>query len=222
MEQVSALLRPVVLFDLDGTLANTIPLIVASHQHAFRTVLGEEIDEKTARGWIGMTLKDTFAEFPAETSAELEREYLVHNRSHLRTHTLPYPGVNELVADLKAAGAQLGIVTSKRRESAVPTLESVGLDGEVGMLVTVENVQRHKPHPDPLLFALEHMGADPADALYVGDAVVDIKAARAAGMLSVAVTWGAATPEDLGAQQPDFLATTVDELRHILFTKEEK
>lgn len=215
------LLRPVILFDLDGTLANTIPLIVASHQHAFRSVLGEVIDEKTARGWIGMTLKDTFAGFPPDVSAELEREYLIHNRSHLRTDTLPYPGTNELLADLKAVGARLGIVTSKRRESAVPTLESVGLAGEVGMLVTVENVQRHKPHPDPLLFALDQLGARPDEALYVGDAVVDIQASHAAGMIAVAVTWGAADALDLAAHHPQFLATTIDELRHILFTKEE-
>ena len=109
---------PVVLFDLDGTLADTIPLIVASYQHAFRTVLAEEVEEAPARAWIGRPLLPALLEESPEHGHELDRVYREWNLANTARLIQRYPGVPELLADLTAAGVTCAVATSKRRETA--------------------------------------------------------------------------------------------------------
>jgi len=95
-------------------------------------------------------------------------------------------------------------------------LRGVGLDGLAPLLATLEDTERHKPLPDPLLHAVAVLGVEPASCVYVGDAVVDIEAARAAGMDAIAVTWGAGLATDLDAAAPDASADSVADLRQVL------
>ena len=201
-----------IFFDLDGTLANTIPLIVASYKHAFRTVRGEEIDDVRARAWIGRPLLEALLEEDPERGHDLDRTYREWNLANTARLIEKFDGVPEMLADLAAAGADLHVVTSKRRDTARIALEGVGIDHLIDVTGALEDTTRHKPDPEPLLVAAAKVGADPADAVSVGDAIVDLLAARAAGMHAVAVTWGAGERPDLEATGPDVVVDTVGEL----------
>lgn len=204
------------MFDLDGTVVNTIPLIIASYEHAMVSVLGVRPLPQEARGWIGETLYSTFGRRYPERAAELVDSYVAWNQAHLNELLEDFPGVPELLADLSASGATVGVATSKRRVSAENTLVAAGLAGRLQVTVAMEDTTSHKPAPDPLLLALDHLGGSPDRAAYVGDAVVDILAAKAAGMASIAVSWGAGDRGDLVSAGADAVVDTVPELRRLL------
>ncbi|GAA4397542.1 pyrophosphatase PpaX [Fodinibacter luteus] len=201
-----------VLFDLDGTLADTIPLIVASYQHAFRTVLEEEVEEARARAWIGRPLLPALLDEAPDHGHELDRVYREWNLANTARLIRRYAGVPEMLGALAEAGVRTAVATSKRRETARLALRGVGIDHLVDVVAGLEDTTRHKPEPDPLLHAAATLDVDPADCVYVGDAIVDVLAARAAGMAAVAVTWGAGERQALVAAGP---AAVVDTVAHL-------
>lgn len=205
-----------VLFDLDGTLANTLGLILGSYAHALRAHGLEVPAEVEMRRWIGRTLVDIFTERHPEQAASIIAEYTRWNVAHLPTLVEPYPGVADLLADLAARGVRVAVATSKRRASAEATLAAVGLDGLVRVAAAMEDTPAHKPAPDPLLHALDVLEADAAGAAYVGDAGVDLAAADAAGVAGIGVTWGAGTRAELAAVPHAAVATSPAELRALL------
>ncbi|WP_208544019.1 HAD family hydrolase [Nocardioides seonyuensis] len=205
-----------ILFDLDGTLANTIPLIVASYQHAFRQVRGEEIDDTRARAWIGRPLLAALLEEDPERGHDLDRTYREWNLANTSRLIERYDGVPEMLTTLSAAGARMHVVTSKRRDTAQLAITAVGIEGLIEVAGALEDTTAHKPDPEPLLTAARRIGVDPVTAIYVGDATVDVLAAKAAGMGSIAVTWGAGERAALEAAGPDAIVDTVDELTSYL------
>ena len=207
---------PVVLFDLDGTVANTIPLIMDSYAYATHRVLGEAVSREESRSWIGRTLVDIFGERNPGLADELIDAYLAFNAEHFGRLVEPYAGMADLLAELAAAGLRLGVVTSKRRASAERTLESVGLAATLPILTTMEDTTAHKPAPDPLWHALDLLGSRPSDCVYVGDSVFDLRCAAAAGASAVGVTWGAGTKAELDAEASHAVVDTLDALRGLL------
>lgn len=205
-----------IVFDLDGTVANTIPLIIASYDHALRTVVGIPADPELTRRWIGQTLWDTFTEHYPDHVDALVESYVEFNLSQLERQVQRYDGMAELLAELAVVGARIGVATSKRRRSAELTLAAVGLQAKVPLVVAMEDTATHKPHPAPLLLAVTKLGAEAEAAVYIGDAVVDIEAAKAAGMASIAVSWGAGERAALQAAEPTLLVDTMAELREAL------
>ena len=204
------------VFDLDGTLADTIELIVESYQYAFRSILGREEDPAVIRSWIGRPLISAFRDHSPEHADELYETYLAWNADNTERLIRGYDGVREVLRDLTESGIHVGVATSKRRESAQQAMDLLGLSEFVEVLVAMEDTERHKPDPTPLLLALERMGRSSNDSVYVGDAVVDVLAGKAAGMDTVAVTWGAGLPEALQAVRPTVIAGSADELRDAL------
>lgn len=208
--------RKCVVFDLDGTLANTIPLIIASYDHALWTVLGTHADPAEARSWIGQTLYGTFSSrYPGHSDALIEA-YLDFNRARIAELTLRYDGIAELLSDLTAAGVAIGVATSKRRPSAEATLRAVGLEELIEVTVALDDTSTHKPDPAPLVLAAQRLGHPVSESAYVGDAVVDVLAAHAAGMDALAVTWGAGVASELALAAPSVLAGDVATLRSAL------
>ena len=205
---------PCVIFDLDGTLADTIDLIIACYDHALNSVLGLRADPAVARTWIGRTLTSTFAEDWPGRADELAEAYRAFNRIHTPTMVTAYPGVPDLLTALEAGGVAAGIATSKGREVADRTVHYAGI--ALPVTVSASETDRHKPNPEPLWLARELLGMAGRPAVYVGDALVDIQAAQAAGMDVIAVTWGAGDPEVLAAAGPTAVANTVAELRSLL------
>ncbi len=204
------------IFDIDGTLVDSVPLIVASYQHAFRTVLGHEWDEAEIKTWIGQSLIGAFRSHCPDQADELFRVYTDWNESHTAGWLTAFPDVPELMDDLVAAGVKTGAATSKRDEPAQWALDLAHLTGSVPLLVAHDDVSAHKPDPEPLLLAARKLGVAPAQAVYVGDAATDIQAARRAEMPSIGVTWGAGTREELAAAGPTHLVDSVDDLRTLL------
>lgn len=207
---------PVVIFDLDGTLVDTINLIVSSYQHAFTTVLGHEWDEAEIKTWIGQSLYGAMKKASPENADEIFRVYTSWNVANTERLLTVYHGVPELLRELVAAGVRMGVATSKRDEPAHWAMQLAGIDDLLPLLVHHDSVDEHKPSPKAVLLAASKLDADPADCVYVGDAAVDVLAAHNAGMACVAVTWGAGTREAIEAAGPTVTCDTVDELRAAL------
>ncbi len=210
--------RSVVLFDLDGTLIDSGPIIMASMRHASVTVLGREPDEEKVRAAIGGPgLVAQMRELDPERVDELVETYRAHNEPlHATLET--FVGVLELLPRLRERGHRLGIVTAKRLRTVELALDRFPLLREVTeVVVGAEDTERHKPDPEPLLEALARLGAGPQEAAYVGDSPFDIRAGRAAGMLAIAVGWGGIHPDErLLHEQPDALVHAPEELLALL------
>lgn len=207
---------PAVVFDLDGTLVDTIALIVESYRHAFSAVLSIDVPPARIRRWIGRPLLHCFQEVSTEHANKLFAVYMEWNQANAERLGQPYAGIDTLVTDLQAAGVRVAVATSKRLVQTRVALGLAGLTGTVDTLVTMEDTARHKPDPEPLLLAARLLDVAPADAVYVGDAVVDVLAAQAAGMQAVAVLWGAGTSADLQRAGPTVLVDSVEQLRSVL------
>jgi pyrophosphatase PpaX len=209
---------PVVLFDLDGTLIDSGPIILASMKHASLTVLGREPDDELVRAAIGGPgLIAQMRDLDPERVDELVDAYRAHNEP-LHSELEAFTGVLELLPTLREEGRRLGIVTAKRLRTVGLALDRFPVLREtMDVVIGAEDTERHKPEPDPLLEALRRLGAAPEDAAYVGDSPFDIRAAKAAGVLAVAVAWGGIHPaERLLHERPDALVHTAEELHGVV------
>lgn len=209
---------PIVLFDLDGTLIDSGPMIMASMRHACVTVLGREPDEDKVRAAIGGPgLSAQMRELDPERVDELVECYRLHNEP-LHELLEACPGVLELLPELNARGHRLGIVTAKRLATVRLAFARFPILAETTeVLVGAEDTALHKPDPAPVLEALERLGAVPHEAVYVGDSPFDIRAGKAAGAHAIAVGWGGIhADERLLLEQPDALVHTTDELLELL------
>lgn len=204
-----------VFFDFDGTLADTIPLIVASYHHTLAVAGLPSVADTEVRSWIGRPLQPVFEERYPGRGAELTDIYRAWNLAHHDELIVAVPGMPELLTDLAARGIRTGVVSSKKRETVDLGLRAVGLDHLIAVVAGMDETPRHKPDPQPLRYAAAHLGVDPATCAYVGDADVDVLAARAAPMAAVGVTWGAAGP-DLALAKPDALVDDVPRLAEVL------
>jgi len=209
---------PVVLFDLDGTLIDSGPIILASMQHSVRTVLGREIPAEE----LGLTIggQGIVAQMQAidpERADELLETYKEHNDG-LHDTLEAFDELLALLPRLRAEGRKLGIVTAKRHRTAALALERFpALAQGIDVVVAHEDTDRHKPDADPVLFAIERLGGTPAQAVYVGDSPFDIRAAKAAGAYAVAVGWGGIHPDErLLAEEPDAFVRSAAELLSVL------
>lgn len=201
-----------VLLDFDGTIVDTTDLIYQSMRHATRKVLGREMSREALMANVGQPLPRQMELFDREKVQELLRTYSLFNEEHHDALIREFPGVEASLARLYDEGLGLAVVTSKRRPSVLMTLDSFpGLRAIVDVFVTMEDTAEHKPHPAPLLKGLELLGnVPPEKAAYVGDAPFDVAAARAAGVVSVAVSWGAFAEDVLRAARADHLAPNLD------------
>ncbi|HEX8260731.1 MAG TPA: HAD hydrolase-like protein [Rubrobacteraceae bacterium] len=199
-----------VLFDFDGTIVDTTELIYESMRRATGEVLGRELGRETLMANVGQPLShqmELLADAQPEKTAELLEVYLHHNEELHEGLIHEFPKVGTSLARLRDADLRLAVVTSKRRFSVEMALDSFpDLRDVFDVFVTMEDTSEHKPLPAPLLKGLELLGdVSPERAAYVGDAPFDVAAARAAGITSVAVSWGAFTAEALRAAGPDHL-----------------
>jgi pyrophosphatase PpaX len=205
-----------VLFDLDGTLIDSISNIIACWQHTMRQCLDQEVTREDILPNVGRTLMDAFEEIAPGRSDELLAVYRAHQQIIHDETVLPVPGTEDTIQAIKRAGLLLGVVTSKGIPAAVRGLDLFDLQPHLDLLVTHEDTSLHKPNPDPLIFACERLGIAPAEAIYVGDALWDIQAGKAAGVRTAAVTWGAGSVEELSAAGPDFIFHSMKDVLTLL------
>jgi pyrophosphatase PpaX len=208
---------PVVLLDLDGTVIDSGAIILASMRHAAKEVLGvEPRDEELMAAVGGPGLEAQMHALAPDRVQELVKVYRAHNEP-LHEGLVCCPGIDDVLVRLKDEGRRLGIVTAKRRKTVELAFAQVPIAHLFETVVGGDETERHKPDPEPLLLALDRLGAGPEDAAYVGDAPFDIQAAKAAGIFSVAVGWGGIhTRERLEQEQPDAFVDTAEELLDVL------
>jgi phosphoglycolate phosphatase len=183
-----------VLFDLDGTLADTAPDL----QHALNLVLAEQgrpplplgqVRPAASHGAMAM-LRLAWPDAGEETLLPLRSRFIDQYRANLDRQTTLFPGTLNLLAGLEARGIVWGIVTNKLADLTEPLLHALGLLQRAACVVSGDTTAHAKPHPEPLLHACEILGCDPADAIYVGDSLKDVEAARRAGMRVVVAGYG--------------------------------
>ena len=208
------------LFDFDGTLVDTTDLIYQSMRHAAGEVLGREISREVLMANVGQPLPRQMELLSAEHAEALLDSYRLHNEENHDALIKEFPGVEESLARLHAAGVRVAVVTSKRRFSVDMALKTFpGLGKVVDQWVTMEDTTEHKPRPEPLLKGLELLGNVPRkQAAYVGDSPFDVAAAKAAGVRSVAVSWGAFSEDALRAAEPDDLVPDLDSAVDVLLS----
>lgn len=194
------------LFDLDGTLIDSIELIIRSYQHTIRTHRGQETAPDVWMKGLGIPLRVQFKDWstdPAEIDA-MVTTYREYNLSHHDEMITAYDGVVEAVLRLHGVGKILGLVTSKFRSGAFRGLKKVGLENAFDVVVGADEVTNPKPHPEPVQVALSRLSVTPEEAVFIGDSRHDMECGRAAGVKTAAVLWGPFGRSDLEDLQPDF------------------
>lgn len=210
---------PVALFDFDGTLGDSIGLITASFTHALDDVLGIEVEEDEIRSWIGRPLLEVLREAHPSHAEDIVLAYRAHNVQHHDRLIQSVPGISGLLRDLAESGVRTGVVSSKGKDLVEIGLRALGLDILITVLAGHDETLRHKPHPEPLLYAAKRLSSDPTHCVYIGDAVVDMEAGRAAGMATIGVTWGASMRQSLEETGPNAICDDTAELRHVLLPR---
>jgi pyrophosphatase PpaX len=181
---------PVVLFDLDGTLVDSVAVILASFHHATETVLQRRLPDEQILAQVGGTnLETQMARIDAERVDELVRVYREHNDPSY-SELACFDGMVDVLGTLKDEGRRLGVVTAKRRHTVEIVFDGAGIGDYFDVVVGSDVTERHKPDPEPILHALAELDARPEEAAYVGDSPFDVQAARAANVFSIAVGWG--------------------------------
>jgi pyrophosphatase PpaX len=207
-----------VLFDLDGTLIDSIRLILDSYHH---TLAAHGVPPRTDEDWlrgVGTPLSVQFAEW-RDDLGKLEAmvaTYRAYNLAHHDRMVTVYPGVVAAIEAIRAAGRRTGLVTSKNRQGALRGLTLVRLEAMMDVLVCADEVANPKPHPEPVEKAVALLGADPATTVYVGDSIHDMVSGRAAGVRTAAALWGPFGREHLELATPDYWLETPADLLTLL------
>jgi pyrophosphatase PpaX len=212
------------LFDLDGTLIDSIRLILDSYHHTLtQHNLPARSDEDWLKG-VGTPLHVQFADWreSPEILEAMIATYREYNLEHHDRMVTVYPGVVDAVREIKASGLQTGLVTSKNRQGALRGLKLVGLEALMDVLVCADEVTNPKPHPEPVEKAVSLLGADPATTVYVGDSVHDMHSGRAAGVRTAAALWGPFGRAHLESANPDYWLETPQDLVDLVREKREQ
>jgi pyrophosphatase PpaX len=209
------------LFDFDGTLVDTTEMIYQGMRHAASTVLGrDDIPRETLLANVGQPLPRQMEFIDAEKAELLMEAYRHHHEENHDALIQEFPQVAQALSRLRPAGIKVAVVTSKRRVSVEMALNNFpDLRDVVDRFVTMEDTNEHKPHPEPLWRGLELVGGVPKEeAAYVGDSPFDVEAAKAAGLTSVAVSWGAFSEERLREAEPDHLVPDIESAVDVLLS----
>lgn len=207
-----------VLFDLDGTIIDSVRLILDSYHHTLRIHGRPAVTDADWLRGVGTPLRAQLAPF-CRDEAEMEAmiaTYREYNLLHHDASVTPYHGVVEVIRAVRASGIRLALVTSKNRHGSLRGLTVAGLAEAFDLLVCADDVVHPKPHPEPVLKALAHFGADPRATVFVGDSVHDMQSGRSAGVETAAVLWGPFGRADLEAEAPDYWLETPDDLARLL------
>lgn len=223
-----------ILFDLDGTLIDTTNLILRCFEHSWQRVCRRGHSREALIGTFGIPLRDAMRRLIGDKSeagvvSEIEGEvdlierlldeYRLFNSENHDAMACAFDGVEQVITELRARGYFIGVVTSKGRELGMRGLRLCSSDMIVGKLIDaavfLEDTARHKPHPEPVLAALEKLDAAPGRAAYVGDSSHDMIAGRRAGVETVAALWGPFPRMELERERPDHLAESISELLEI-------
>lgn len=231
------------LFDLDGTLIDSEDLILSSAMHAIKELFDIEGSRAEFAQFVGIPLsthllavalehfdkrspyKGLLAEEPTELRDQLFDSYTTFCNAARPDLLRAYEGIDRLVSKLNESKVPRGIITSKRRVPALTDLAVFGLDKLMPVLVAADDLDQHKPDPAPLLYGMtltEDYYATtliPEECIYIGDSPFDLQAANAAGMDSVAVTYGLFERNILVKENPRYIVENTEDLFDLVFNE---
>jgi pyrophosphatase PpaX len=208
--------RPIrgILFDFDGTLADTTELFRRAFRHTLQTHSGSVPPEPEWVPRFGLPLPRQlghYSECPTLLAAMVET-FRGYQNDHIGELLTPFPAAVRAVVELRVRSVRMGVVTSKHRPGVVRGIELCGLSDHLPEIVTAEDVPRGKPHPDSVLHAMQRLGLEPSETIFVGDSPYDMAAGRAAGTRTAAALWGPFPRGVLEAEAPDYLLQDPEEL----------
>jgi len=207
-----------VLFDLDGTLIDSIELILNSARYAFAKLGRPAPSDEEWTGGIGIPLFTMFGRYARDDAdrAALIAAYREYQLEHHDRLVRCYDAVVDTVGEIRARGHEIAIVTSKSEYLSLRALALSGILRFMETIVGCDSCSRHKPDPEPVRLALERLGYEPAEAVFVGDSVYDMEAGNAAGVTTIAALWGPFDRAQLEPSRPGHYLETISELPGLL------
>jgi pyrophosphatase PpaX len=192
-----------VVFDLDGTVVDTVELMRDSFRYTVKKVLGSELPESVMLAGVGQPLMLQMQALSPEHADELYDVYREYNHRRHDELIRSYEGMQAVLESLKTAGRRLGIVTSKSADTTQMAFKAIGIGHLFEAIVTAGDTTEHKPSPVPVQLCVQRLGG--GHGIYIGDSPVDIRAGAAAGLATAAVLWGIFSKEDLLTARPDYV-----------------
>ena len=206
-----------IIFDIDGTLTSTNKLIFASFNFITEKYLGKTFTNEEILKWFGPTEDVILKEFCGDNYEKAREEYYkFYSDNHNRFMADIYPGMKEILDELKSRGVLLSIYTGKGREAARITLKKLEIYDYFDLIITGDEVKEHKPSPEGIEIFLEKFKLDKTEVLMIGDAPSDIKAAHAAGVKVASVLWDSLAKHHVLKMNTDYVFNTVAELKQFL------
>lgn len=209
-----------VIFDLDGTLLNSLDDLADSTNYTLRTVGYPERTRDEVRRFVGNGIYKLIERaVPAGTDkAEIDKcfdIFCLNYKKNMANKTKPYPGITDMLKTLYENGFKLAIVTNKA-DFAAQELCGEMFGDYVKTVVGSAKERRNKPYPDNVLFAMDKMGAEKSETVYVGDSEVDVETAKNSGLSVIAVLWGYRDIDVLKKAGAEKTAENAEELKNIL------
>jgi len=205
-----------VLFDLDGTLIDTNSLIIDSFKYTYKTHLGIDVPEEEILKYFGEPLIVTLRRYSEEQADAMYQTYITYNEAKHDSSVSLCGDIKGMLEQLKNLGCTLAVVTSKRGKVAMQGLELFDIKKYFDVIVTLEDTELHKPHPAPVLKALELLNAKPEETIMVGDSIFDIQCAHGAGVKAVLVKWSAANGHQGETDAADYVINETCELTELI------
>ncbi|MCM3711984.1 pyrophosphatase PpaX [Sporosarcina luteola] len=203
------------LFDFDGTLLDTNELIIQTFQTVLNSHYPGKYEREDILPFLGPTLKETFDSIDPENSERLIAEYRTWNIANHDAFASEFDGVSETLRQLKSSGYKMAIVSTKRNDMIMKGLRLMEAEDLFDTVVGLDDVQHAKPHPEPLLLAMERLNSTPAETLMIGDNVHDILGGKNAGVRTAGVAWSAKGEKFIREQEPDFVLQHISDLLKI-------
>ncbi|ODP30284.1 Inorganic diphosphatase [Paenibacillus nuruki] len=206
-----------VLLDLDGTIVDTNELIIASFINTLESNGLNPLTREQIIPHMGSTLEQQLRAFSGvDDVTSYVTAYREYSAIHHDAMVAPFPEVNEVLTRLQAAGIKLGVVTTKIRPNTLRVLEMFQLDQFMQVIITQDDVEHTKPHPQPIERAMEALGSSPERTLMVGDSPADLQSASAAGVMSAAVAWSLKGEEELSKYHPQYILHSMSDLYELV------
>ena len=204
------------LFDMDGTLLDTNELIIGTFAHVLDKHYPGEYGREEILPFLGPTLHDTFNKIDPENVEALIAEYREWNIAMHDKMASEFDGVSKTLHLLKAQGLKMAVVSTKKNNMVMRGLNLLDVDGIFDTIIGLDDVTNPKPHPEPILLALERLGADKEEALMIGDNFHDIEGGQNAGVRTAGVAWTIKGEEFLQTFNPDYMLQHISDLLTIV------
>lgn len=206
-----------IIFDIDGTLTSTNDLIFASFNYITKKYLGKTFSNEEILKWFGPTEDVILKKFCGDNYEKAREEYYkFYSDNHFMADI--YPGMKEILTELKNRGVLLSIYTGKGREAATITLKKLSIYEYFEMIITGDEVKEHKPSPEGIELFLRQFNLNKNDVIMIGDAPSDVKAAHSAGVKVASVLWDSLARHRVLEMDSDYVFHTVADLKKFLLT----